>query len=95
MIGYEVDTAKNDIEAEKKFLMNDYDIIFFDLTLKGSKSGEQILNKFKSIKDNFKAVVSSGYSDKDIMRNFKNYGFDACLPKPYTISQLKNLLESL
>ena len=42
-----------------------------------------------------KAVVSSGYHNDPVMSNHRDYGFSACLPKPYAIEKLDETLRSL
>ncbi len=93
VMGYEVEVASNDKEAIEKFKEKSFDIAIIDLTLKGSKSGEKILLDLKNINKNFKAIVSSGYSDNNVMQNYKAFGFDASLPKPFTVKELENTLK--
>jgi len=39
------------------------------------------------------AIVSSGYSDGNILSEYKKYGFKGILKKPYTINELSQVLE--
>jgi len=36
----------------------------------------------------FKAIVISGYSNDPVMSDFKNYGFDSYIAKPFTSEDL-------
>lgn len=42
-----------------------------------------------------RAVVSSGYSDDASMAEHLAHGFEACLRKPYSVSALREVLNSL
>jgi len=95
LLGFNVHTASTDIEAFEKFKEHHFDIAIIDLTLQGSCSGEEIVKELKRMNKNFKAIVSSGYSDNDIIKNYENYLFDAALPKPYTITTLKKMLKDI
>ena len=39
------------------------------------------------------AIVSSGYSNDPIMADYKKYGFDGIIIKPYRISDLADVLK--
>jgi len=47
------------------------------------------------IDSNVKAIVSSGYSNDPIMSNYEDYGFCGLVPKPYTKSQLADVLNNI
>ncbi|MEC9492793.1 PAS domain S-box protein [Flexistipes sp.] len=95
MIGFEVTTAASEDEVYEKFQKNIFDIAILDLTIPGSRSGEQILQDIKEIDEKVKTVVTSGYSENDVMKNYKDYGFDECILKPFDFSKLENILQSL
>ena len=40
-----------------------------------------------------KAVVSSGYSDDDVVANYREHGFRAFLKKPYNLEELSRALD--
>jgi len=95
MVGFDVTTATSENEVFEKFRKNMFDIVILDLTIPGSRSGEQILKDIKEIDGNVKTVVTSGYSENDIMKNYKEYGFDECILKPFDFLKLENILQSL
>ena len=71
------------------------DLIIMDLTIPGGMGGKEAIKKLLEIAPEAKAIVSSGYSTDPIMANFKEYGFKGVLPKPYTIDELKNILNNV
>ncbi len=41
------------------------------------------------------AIVSSGYSRDPVLANYRSYGFQAILPKPYGLEQLTKVMGSV
>ncbi len=71
------------------------DAVILDLTVKGGMGGQQTIKKLIETDPNVKGIASSGYATGEVMSNFKRYGFSGVLVKPYTISNLANILESI
>lgn len=99
-IGYEVDFAKDGIEALRKYKSarqsgKPFDSVIMDLTIPGGMGGEEALRKLLVIDPNVKAIVSSGYSSDPIMATYEKYGFKAVLPKPYELKKLSTVLSSV
>jgi len=40
-------------------------------------------------------IVSSGYSDDQVMSKYKEYGFKEVVPKPYRIEELRDVLRKV
>jgi PAS domain S-box-containing protein len=92
-LGYTVDTAKDGHEAldlYKKGLESGqkYAAVIMDLTIQGGMGGKETIEALRKIDPDAKTIVSSGYATDPIMANFKEYGFDAMLPKPYEVAEL-------
>jgi CheY-like chemotaxis protein len=77
-----VNIYKNEKEKE-----NPFDLVIMDLTVKGGLGGKEALIKLREYDKNAKVIVSSGYADSAIA-NYKDYGFDGMLKKPYTLDEL-------
>ncbi len=72
-----------------------FDLVLLDMTLPGELDGAAALREMRKIDPEIKAVVSSGYSADDIVSNASKYGFDAAVPKPYSISVLRETINKL
>ncbi len=72
-----------------------FDLVIADLTIPGNMGGAEAVRLLKEKYPGMKFVVSSGYSEAPVMSNYKSYGFDAVLPKPYTVAQLTAVLQQL
>ncbi|MBP8987764.1 MAG: response regulator [Spirochaetes bacterium] len=72
-----------------------FDIAILDLTIQGGKGGVDSIRELKAIVPGCKFIASTGYTNEAILSNYKEYGFDAILPKPYTFNELIKVLSSL
>ena len=96
--GYQVETARDGAEAialfeNAKALGREFDCALLDLTVRGGMGGMEAARKLKEIAPGLKLVVSSGYADAPVVSDFRRYGFDGVLPKPWTIAQIAELFE--
>ena len=99
-LGYKVELAKNGEEAIEAFRNakesgRPFDAVILDLTVKDGMGGREALQKLKEIDPGLKAIVSSGYADDPIMKDFKEHGFTGSIAKPYKIEELQSLLTKL
>lgn len=69
-----------------------FDLVILDLTVKGGMGGTETLIRLRDIDPGVKAIVSSGYSDDGTVAFHMELGFVASLPKPYTATQLGNVV---
>jgi DNA-binding NtrC family response regulator len=72
-----------------------FDAAIFDLTVQGGMGGKEAMQKLVKFDPEVKVIVTSGYSTDPVVQNFRKYGFVDVLAKPYSIHQLKDLLERL
>ena len=92
-MGYEVEFAKDGIEAIKSYEMaknsgKPFDVVIIDLTVPGSMGGKETIQKLNEIDPEVKAIVSSGYVNDPVMMEFKKYGFTDIIAKPYKIEEI-------
>ena len=70
-----------------------YMAAIMDLTVPGRMGGKEAAGIIKGIDPEARLIVSSGYSDDDLIANYKNYGFIGVMVKPYTVKELQETLE--
>ena len=98
-LGYEFEVARDGAEAIMLYKKasdsgKTFDAVIMDLTVPGGMGGKETIGKLLEIDPAVKAIVSSGYSDNQIMADYKNYGFTGMIPKPYVINDLAAALDS-
>jgi CheY-like chemotaxis protein len=99
-LGYEVSVANDGNEAVEMYAGalksgEPFDAVILDLTVPGGMGGREAIQRLKKMDPNIKAVVSSGYSTDPIMANFKTYGFQGVVVKPYQIQEMSEALQML
>ncbi|MDM8535300.1 response regulator [Desulfobacterales bacterium HSG17] len=72
-----------------------FDLVILDLTVPGGMGGAKTVIELLKLDPNVKAVVSSGYSNDTIMADYEDYGFCGVIHKPFTKSQLADLLNKI
>jgi len=67
---------------------NPVKLIIADLTIPGGMGGMEAIRIMREQGIPFKAVVITGYSNDPVISDYKSYGFDAFLTKPFTSEDL-------
>jgi signal transduction histidine kinase/ActR/RegA family two-component response regulator len=96
-LGYEVETARDGAEAialyeEAKAAANPFDAVLLDLTVRGGMGGVEAAARLKELDPPCRLIVSSGYSASPVLSEFARYGFDAVLPKPWSMPDLSAVI---
>jgi CheY-like chemotaxis protein len=99
-LGYGVGLAKDGAEAvmlydQAKQAGRAYHVVIMDLTVPGGMGGMEAIAKLLKIDPAVRAIVSSGYSSDPVMAEYARHGFSGVVPKPYTLSGLKDAVESV
>jgi two-component system cell cycle sensor histidine kinase/response regulator CckA len=97
-LGYNVQTAQDGAEAIALFedaisSGRRFDAVLLDLTVSGGMGGIEAAARLKELDSSVKLIVSSGYSDAAIMSDFRKYGFDGVIPKPWRIAEMSEVLK--
>lgn len=92
-LGYEVSTAVEGTAALKMYndALNEgrpFAAVIMDLTIPGGMGGKEAVRKLREIDPAARVIVSSGYFTDPVMANFREYGFDGVVPKPYQVDEL-------
>ncbi|MEI6515731.1 MAG: PocR ligand-binding domain-containing protein [bacterium] len=96
--GCMVETAEDGRQAIGQFKQalsagTPFDLVILDLTIPGSMGGTEVMKQFLSCQPKVRGIVSSGYAEDPVMSNYAEYGFKGILAKPYTESQLKEVVD--
>lgn len=96
-IGYQVECAKDGAEAielyqQAKNSGQRFDVVLVDLTIPGGIGGKEVAARLREFDDSAVLIVSSGYSNTPIMSEFRRYGFDDVISKPWTPVQLSEVI---
>ncbi len=97
-LGHEVAGAEDGRKAIELFRQareegRPFDLVILDLTVKGGMGGEEAIAKIREIDPAVRAVVSSGYADSPVVADYRAYGYEAVLKKPYKLESLRDCLQ--
>jgi two-component system, cell cycle sensor histidine kinase and response regulator CckA len=96
-LGYQVQTAHDGAEAIALYQAGKsegpgFDAVLLDLTVTGGIGGLEAATHLRQLDPRAKLIVSSGYSDAPVMSDYRHYGFDAVIPKPWTVPEISHVL---
>ncbi|GAB4272988.1 MAG: hypothetical protein Kow0029_12170 [Candidatus Rifleibacteriota bacterium] len=97
-LGFECKHAKNS-EIALKLFMNEasagrpFEIVIIDLVLDDNKmAGAELLKELREVRPNFVAILCSGYTTSTVVENYKDYGFDYRLNKPFSWNNFQEFI---
>jgi signal transduction histidine kinase/ActR/RegA family two-component response regulator len=95
-LGYEVESSRDGAEAialyeRAKALGRGFDAVLLDLTVRGGMGGIEAAARLRELDPSARLIVSSGYSDAPVMSEFRRYGFDDVIPKPWKMAEISEI----
>jgi len=66
-----------------------------DLTIPGGMGGKEAAQQILALHPDARLIVSSGYSNDEVMADYTRYGFCAAIAKPYRVAELTAVLAGL
>ena len=66
-----------------------------DLIIPGGMGGKEAIRKLREFDPEVKAIVSSGYSNDEVMSQFHQFGFNGAISKPYRMEEMSKILENV
>jgi two-component system, cell cycle sensor histidine kinase and response regulator CckA len=99
-LDYKFDIAKNGDDAitfYKRYLNigRPYDAVIMDLTVVGGLGGEETFKILRELDPEVRAIVSTGYDNDDMARQYLDMGFCGYLTKPYRVADLGKVLKAV
>jgi PAS domain S-box-containing protein len=100
MIGFQVSISKDGAEALKMYAEakesgRPFAVVIMDLTIPEGMGGREAIRRLRDYDPKVKAIVSSGYSYDPVMANFRQFGFNGVMPKPYVIDELRRVMQEV
>ncbi len=69
-----------------------FDAVIMDLTVPGGMGGKEAVQLLLGIDPRAVVIVTSGYSNDPVLANYRQYGFQGALKKPFDKAALKRVL---
>jgi len=100
LLGYEVSLAADGAEAlrmhaEAKERGRPFGAILMDLSVVEGMGGKEAIARLRAGDQDTPVVVSSGYSNDPVIENYRQYGFNGMVTKPYQFENLARALVEL
>lgn len=70
-----------------------YDLVILDLTIPGGMGGRQAMEELLRLDPDVKAIVSSGYSNDQVLAQYQAHGFRGMISKPYDVADFADTVE--
>lgn len=96
-LGYEAQAVSNGLDAVEFIKKNPVDLIILDMILEGPWDGLTTFEKIREVNPSQRAIIVSGYSETERVKQARLLGVKGFLGKPFTIESLgqavKNALQ--
>ncbi len=76
-------------------LKEPYDVVIMDLTIPGGMGGQEAIGHLLDLDPGVCAVVMSGYSNDPVLANYRDYGFQGVIAKPFAADDLARVLREV
>ncbi len=92
-LGYQTEVAGDGQEALELYRRGldsgrPYDVVIMDLTVAGGMGGKETMQKLMQVDPGVKAIVSTGYTNDPVAREYSRYGFKGFIAKPSKVEDL-------
>jgi PAS domain S-box-containing protein len=100
MLGYECVTCKEGVQACELYSQalqtgKPFSVVIVDLTIPGGMGGLETMKRLLKMDPGVKVIVASGYSSDPVVASYKDYGFAAAVPKPFSIQQMARAIDGI
>jgi two-component system cell cycle sensor histidine kinase/response regulator CckA len=87
-LGYVVDTAPSGEAAVEAVSKQPVDLLVLDMIMDPGIDGLETFRRIKAVQKNVKAIIASGFSETNRVRETQELGAGAYIKKPYTLEKL-------
>ena len=99
-IGYTAELAKNGEEAVALYAQArnsgaPFAAVILDMTVKGGMGGGETIRILRDQDPLVRAVLMTGYSQEETLRDFASHGFSSALTKPFSMENLRTTLSAV
>ena len=100
MMGHKVKDTPDGEEAVRVYKEalesgSPFDVVILDLTVPGGMGGKEAARLIRQCHKEARICVSTGYSNEMLLSEYREYGFDGVLMKPYKVEDLRNCLRKV
>ena len=72
-----------------------FGVVMLDVIVPGDIGGKEAVSQLTDIDPAVKAILVSGYAQDSVLAEFRDYGFQAVITKPFTLQELGTTLDSV
>jgi PAS domain S-box-containing protein len=94
-LGYDAEVVDSGSAAVECFAHKKFDVVMLDLLVPGEMGGKEAMRRLAGMNPSVKAILVSGYSKDSVIADFRDYGFQAVMAKPFTLQELSATLSSV
>lgn len=87
-LGYEVHTAESGENALEKIARRRYDLVVLDMIMDPGMDGLETFKQMRQVVADQKAIIASGYSESERVRDMQRIVAGSYVKKPYTLEKI-------
>jgi two-component system, cell cycle sensor histidine kinase and response regulator CckA len=87
-LGYKVYTAESGEDAIARMAKQTFDLVILDMIMDPGMDGLETFKQMRQITPTQKAVIASGYSESERVREMQRIGAGSYVKKPYTLEKI-------
>lgn len=100
LLGHETEVVEDGtlaVEHYRRALQNGrpFDAVMLDLVVPGGMGGAETIGRLTEIDPAVNAILVSGFAQHPTLTGFKDYGFKAVISKPFTLQELRSIIDSV
>ncbi|HEY3044230.1 MAG TPA: ATP-binding protein [Vicinamibacterales bacterium] len=99
-LGYETEVVDGGSAAVERFQRalesgHPFDVVLLDLSVPGDLGGTEAMDRLGSLDPGVKTILMSGFAQDPVVTQFRTYGFNAVITKPFSLQELSTTLHAV